>query len=166
FRHILIRDAAYATLPRARRAGLHAGLADWLLAAHAAWAASHPDILAYHCVTALEPAEPAHRSGELEARAARFSISAGERAADLDPAAAIASFERALSLGIDDPRERARIQLELGFLLDETGRVEESQAVVAAGLDAAAELGERGLAARARVRLSHQRLVADPDVGG
>jgi DNA-binding SARP family transcriptional activator len=166
FRHILIRDAAYATLPKARRAELHAALANWLLAGHADWSAGHPDILAYHFVTALELAEPDGYSQELEQHAARFSIAAGERAADIDPAAAIASFERALALGIDDPRERARIQLELGFLLDETGRLEESTAVVAAGLDAAAELGERGLAARARVRLSHQRLVADPDVGG
>ena len=141
FRHILIRDAAYATLPRARRGSLHAGLADWLVTTHAAWSAGHPDILAYHYLTALELAEPAGSSDELKERATRFSIASGERAADVDPAAAIASFERALAFGINDPRERARIQLELGFLLDETGRIEESQAIIAVGLDAAAELG-------------------------
>jgi predicted ATPase len=30
FRHILIRDAAYRSLPRARRAVLHERFADWL----------------------------------------------------------------------------------------------------------------------------------------
>ena len=30
FRHILIRDVAYNTLPKARRAELHAAVADWL----------------------------------------------------------------------------------------------------------------------------------------
>ena len=162
FRHILIRDAAYATLPKSRRSTLHAGLADWLVAAHATWSAEHPDILAYHYATAVELAG----SDELKDRALRFLVVAAERATDLDPAAAIASFERALALGIDEPHERARIQLELGFLLDETGRIEESEAMLAVGLDAAAGLGERGLVARARVRTSHQRLVADTDVGG
>jgi class 3 adenylate cyclase/tetratricopeptide (TPR) repeat protein len=166
FRHILIRDAAYATLPRTRRGSLHADLADWLVTTHSAWSAGNPDILAYHYLTAFELAGPTERSGELKERAVHFSIASGERAADIDPAAAIASFERALELGIDEPRERARIQLELGFLLDETGRIEEAEAIIAVGLDAAADLDERGLAARARVRLSHQRLVSNPDVGG
>lgn len=169
FRHILIRDAAYATLPKPRRSERHAGFADWLVTAEPAWAADHPDILAYHYATALELAREAKLTEHEEAlkeSALRFLILAGERAADIDPAAAIASFERALALQIDDPRERVRVQLELGFLLDETGRIAESAAILAVGLEAAAGLEERGLVARALVRISHQRLVADVDVGG
>jgi DNA-binding SARP family transcriptional activator len=165
FRHILIRDAAYATLPKARRGTLHAGLADWLFTAQPAWAADHPEILAYHYTTALDLGATEQTEG-IEARALPFLILAGERAGDLDHASAISSFERALALGIDDPRERARVQLELGFLLDETGRRGESEAMLAVGMDAANGLHDRGLVTHALVRISHQRLVADPEVGG
>ncbi len=48
FRHVLIRDVAYATLPKARRATLHRAVADWLRS----WAGSRIDefveIEAYH----------------------------------------------------------------------------------------------------------------------
>lgn len=165
FNHILIRDAAYATLPKARRSTLHAGLGDWLATDQPAWAGDHPDIVAHHYVTALELAD-SERAQVLKESAQRFLIRAGERRGDLDPSASIASFRRALALGIDDPREQARVQLELGFLLDETGRIAEAKEIIDVGLDAANGLNERGLVARARVRMAHQRLVADPEVGG
>ena len=48
FKHILVRDVAYATLPKARRADLHLGAADWL----ESWAGERVDefieILGYH----------------------------------------------------------------------------------------------------------------------
>lgn len=53
FKHILIRDVAYAALPKARRADLHLGVADWLTE----WAGERVDefveILAYHLEQAV-----------------------------------------------------------------------------------------------------------------
>ena len=55
-------------------------------------------------------------------------------------------------------------QAELGHLLYETGRLAESDAIMAASLEAATSLDERGLAARALVQRSNQRLASDPAV--
>jgi tetratricopeptide (TPR) repeat protein len=48
FKHILIRDVAYASLPKARRADLHARVAAWLLDWGAGRADEVTDIRAYH----------------------------------------------------------------------------------------------------------------------
>ena len=77
---------------------------------------------------------------------------------------AAARLSTALELGIADPRERARVQVELGYLLSETGRFSESDAILAASLDAATGLEERGIAARALVQRSGHRLYSDPEV--
>ena len=100
--------------------------------------------------------------------------SAASTTTSAPPAAATATFaygeaaarlSSALELGIADPGERARVQVELGNLLWLTGRIAEAEAILTASLDAAAGLEERGLAARALVHLSSARLSSDPAVG-
>ncbi len=62
FRHLLIRDAAYESLPKATRAELHERFADWL-AAHEL--VESDEIVGYHLEQAhryraeLDPADPA-----------------------------------------------------------------------------------------------------------
>ena len=77
---------------------------------------------------------------------------------------AAARLSTALELGIADPRERARVQVELAYLLDETGRSCGGRGDADASLEAATGLGERGLAARALVQRRISRLTADPAV--
>jgi class 3 adenylate cyclase len=48
FRHVLIRDVAYATLARAERVRLHIGIASWLEASVADRLDEFTDLLAYH----------------------------------------------------------------------------------------------------------------------
>src|SRR5581483_8369747 len=50
FRHALVRDVAYAQLPRAARAGKHRLAAEWI----AASGAQRPDLVAHHYAEALE----------------------------------------------------------------------------------------------------------------
>jgi tetratricopeptide (TPR) repeat protein len=84
-------------------------------------------------------------------------------AAALDEAAA--RLATALELGIGEPRERARVQVELSHLLYETGHTREADAMLAESLTAATGLGERGVAARALVyRLGHR--TGDPSLDG
>ncbi len=52
FKHILIRDVAYASLPKSRRADLHARVAEWL----AGWSADRTDEVADICAYHLEQA--------------------------------------------------------------------------------------------------------------
>ena len=78
---------------------------------------------------------------------------------------AAARLSGALELGIADPRQRAHVQAELGLLLYHTGRTGESEAILSASVDAATDLEERGLALRALVHLTAERLSSDPEVG-
>ena len=110
--------------------------------------------LAHH-FTLAAPVAGAERAVDYNLRAADAAIAA----AAYDEAAA--RLSSALELGIADPRERARVQVELGYLLYETGRIAEAEAILAASLDAATDLEERGLAARALARASDARVFAD-----
>src|SRR5206468_11137451 len=75
---------------------------------------------------------------------------------------AAARLTAALDLGVSDPRQRARLQADLGYLLYESGREAESMSVLAASLDAASSLEERDLAMRALVQRAHGQLLSDP----
>jgi len=77
---------------------------------------------------------------------------------------AVASLSTALELGVTDPLARARVQQELGYLLYETGRIADADAAFSASFDTATRLGERGLAARALVQRTNERLASDPEV--
>ena len=113
FRHILIRDVAYATLPKARRAELHHAVADWLRA----WAGERLDefveIEAYH----LEQAVMLRRElqGTTDSVERDQAITAlersGQRALNRDDARAARAFaERALAL--DPPPGEHRMEIE------------------------------------------------------
>ena len=104
----------------------------------------------------------ARRARRGRERAVDYNLRAAEAAtaaAAYDEAAA--RLPSALELGIADPRERARIQVELGFLLNETGRIAESEAILAASLEAAADLEEEGIATRGSLARAYHRVFAD-----
>ena len=67
----------------------------------------------------------------------------GSRARDrADLHAAANLLERALAVGIGDPRERARVQVELGIAISDPGRFAEVDAVLTEALEAATRLGD------------------------
>jgi class 3 adenylate cyclase len=84
FRHILIRDAAYAAVPKKQRAELHERFAEWLLHRAGDRVAEYEEILGYHLEQAylyraeLGPVDA--QSRELARAAARRLASAGQRA--------------------------------------------------------------------------------------
>jgi DNA-binding SARP family transcriptional activator len=155
FCHVLVRDAAYEALAKATRAELHERLADWL-EAYEADLVERDEIVGHHLEmsyryrTELRPLDEETRA--LGRRAAGRLLPAGRRAiARGDLAAAANLLERALALGIDDPGERVRAQVELGNALGETGRIADADALLAEAHDAAAGLGERALSAHAQL---------------
>lgn len=105
FRHLLIRDAAYESLPKAARADLHARFAAWL-ERRGADLVEVDEILGYHleqaCSYRAELGIP-DESGELAA-AARTRLTAAGRRARLrdDLGAAAALFDRAAALAPED----------------------------------------------------------------
>jgi class 3 adenylate cyclase/tetratricopeptide (TPR) repeat protein len=169
FRHVLIRDSAYDALPKASRAELHERFADWL-EQHDTDLFERDELLGYHLEQAYryraELAAADERTQALAERAAARLLAAGRRATARGDYHAIANlFERAVALGVVDARERARVQVELGLALWQTGRIAESEALLAATRDAAASLAERALADRALVHGLRARLASDPALG-
>ena len=107
FRHALIRDAAYESIPPRRRAALHAQAARAIEAAYPGWSARNPEMLAHH-----------------HERAAQHDLAAAawERAADraLETAANVEAtrhLERALAAAARIAGSRERDELELRLLL-------------------------------------------------
>jgi class 3 adenylate cyclase/tetratricopeptide (TPR) repeat protein len=130
FRHLLIRDAAYESLPKLTRAELHERFADWL--------STHDlvegdEIVGYHLEQAhryrseLDESDP--RLGELGGRAAEHLTAAGNGAMDRgDWAAARTLLRRARALLPPGDDRRALLAPELSIALQETGEADEALA--------------------------------------
>jgi class 3 adenylate cyclase/tetratricopeptide (TPR) repeat protein len=155
FRHLLIRDAAYAAVPKAERADLHERFVGWLV--HRGGAAAEQDeILGYHL-------EQAHRyRAELGAqeevlrdladRAARHLARAGERARDrFDDPAASNLLERAAALMERDDPARVELLMHLGRSTREVGRLAEGVAILEEAERTAERVGDEVLLAKARI---------------
>jgi predicted ATPase/class 3 adenylate cyclase len=100
FRHVLVRDVAYGTIPRAARAERHRGAAEWIESLGRP--DDHGDLLAHHYLSALELARAAGvDAGVLAASAATALQRAGDRAFALNAFASAARFyDEALALGV------------------------------------------------------------------
>jgi class 3 adenylate cyclase/tetratricopeptide (TPR) repeat protein len=104
FKHILIRDVAYGTLPRAARRERHAAVARFIEGRLEGHVAELEGLLALHWRDAGEPA-----------RAIEYLLLAAERAKSaLADAEAMDLFEQALALAPDDETRR-RIRLHRGL---------------------------------------------------
>jgi class 3 adenylate cyclase len=167
FRHLLIRDAAYAALPKSVRADLHERFADWLQESLTDRLSEYEEIVAYHLEEAhryrqeLAPADPAvarlaeKAAGHLDAAAIR----AGDRS---DSRAAAKLLSRALALlPTADPR-RAALLADLADYRRELGDVPGAEAVQRDLLDAAAHGGDERFEAHARLLAADIRSQVDP----
>ena len=119
FRHLLIRDAAYESLPKAERAELHERFADWLEATGAGRLAELDEIVGYHLDQArtyrLDLAPDDARTRALALRAGRRLAAAGSRAIERGEAVtAIRLLQRADGLLAGDPAAHFEALLDLG----------------------------------------------------
>jgi class 3 adenylate cyclase/tetratricopeptide (TPR) repeat protein len=81
FRHLLVRDVAYAQIPRAARADKHRLAAEWIDSLGAGRAEDRAEMLAHHFGAALEFARASgQETVELETRARLAFRDAGDRA--------------------------------------------------------------------------------------
>jgi DNA-binding SARP family transcriptional activator/class 3 adenylate cyclase/tetratricopeptide (TPR) repeat protein len=153
FWHVLVRDVAYAQIPRAGRAEKHRRAAEWIESL-APGRADLAELLAHHYGSALEYARLAHQeSGPLEERARLALRDAGEHAMTLYAfPAAVRFFRNAVELWPSDDSERPRLLLNVGkslFWAERGGDVE-----LADARDALLESGELAHASQADVLLS------------
>jgi class 3 adenylate cyclase len=136
FRHVLIRDAAYASVPKRTRARLHAQVA--------AQSASD-ELRGYHFEQAHRYSiELGEEDGHFAAQAASALASAGSRAYDRsDMPAALNLLERALELGSDDDPGRPELGRKLALALLETGDAARAAEGLALAIRAAERAGDR-----------------------
>jgi class 3 adenylate cyclase/tetratricopeptide (TPR) repeat protein len=164
FRHLLIRDTAYHTLPKAERAELHERFALWL-EERAPTLLELDEILGYHLEQAwryrrelgLDAGEP------LAARARTRLANAGRRALiRQDYGAALNLLERAVRLSSDDDLDIALV-VDLAEALFFAGKLDDACRSLSLAAERAAGAGDRCAELVARIRESHLRIDVVPE---
>jgi tetratricopeptide (TPR) repeat protein len=133
FWHALVRDVAYAQIPRAERVHRHEAAAAWIEGKARGRVEDLAELLAHHYTAALELAEAAgegDQAAALSAPARRFLTLAGERALPLDVARAEASLARALRLAPRGHPERAELLQRWAEAALQQGRPQEAKAAL------------------------------------
>ncbi|MFC5063502.1 adenylate/guanylate cyclase domain-containing protein [Actinomycetospora atypica] len=164
YRHAVLRDTAYATLPRARRAALHLRFATWL-----SDRGGRVELVARHLTSALDeapafggPIDGRVPRDELARRAAAALTRAGEAVIGSEPQRAAELFARAHDVGVTaDPAPsglRAYRRLRHAEALRRAGRLVDAMPA----FTAVAEAAEPGThAARAGAALGYEDALFD-----
>jgi hypothetical protein len=172
FRHLLIRDAAYDSLPKEARAQLHERLAGWLEERRSELAeidelVAHHLEQAYGYRTELRPVDEHGR--RLALRASELLSGAGSRALGRNDVGAAGKFlRRALAL-CDEDDPVVPLRLELGqalFLAGDLGAAGETARDAAARAATAGNEGGELRARLLRARIAAQTASEETDGGG
>ena len=148
FRHVLIRDAAYAGVPKELRAQLHERFAEWAANTGAGKAGDIDEIVGYHLEQAARYRQqlgPLDGDGmALAQRAADMLGAAGRRAfARDDVPAAVNLLDRALALATNEDPARLELMRQLSTSLWSIGEVARAEALLKGLIEAAAAAGDR-----------------------
>jgi class 3 adenylate cyclase len=166
FAHALIAEAAYRGIPKELRASLHERLAGLLLSGDG----TPPDVdeaAARHLERAFHLREELglrdQVTSELAERAGVLFAHAGERAfAGIDLIAARDLLGRAARLLPDDDPRRLELLPDLGVALTETGRPDETEALLTAAVEQARGAGLVAAEMRSRIQLLANRVYRSP----
>jgi class 3 adenylate cyclase len=169
FAHALVVEAAYRGVSKGQRAQLHEQLADWLTIEDADRADASESV-ARHLERALRLREEVglrdEHAAALALRAGGLFAAAGLRAfAALDLITSRDLLGRAaVLLPASDPR-RLDMLPNLGVALSETGRPEESEALLTEAVDSSRAAGSERNALRATIQLLSNRVYRSPSDG-
>jgi class 3 adenylate cyclase/tetratricopeptide (TPR) repeat protein len=156
FQHALIRDVAYAGIPRARRSRAHGAVLEWMERLTSGRDEEFAELMAHHATEA----------GDAE-RTARAATLAGHRHRRVYAAEdAIAWYERALAAADALPADRTRSLLsELlhsrGEALEQLSRFDEALADYERALAIARETGRAWLEAQVLAAIAHVQWMQD-----
>ncbi len=157
FRHILIRDAAYASLPKANRAELHERLSGWIERTSGDRLGEVEEIVGYH----LEEAYRCHsdlgtlgeRGDEIASQAAQhLAVAAQKAVARSDTRAAVSLLTRTSALLQPDDPARSPLLVDLARALREMGESDRADAVLAEVVAAADASGDELMRSHAVVQ--------------
>jgi predicted ATPase/class 3 adenylate cyclase len=166
FRHILVRDAAYESIPKGIRSELHERYAAWLEARPG----EYEEFLGYHLERAVRYRQELGASGEREEQLARQAAerleSAGQRAlARGDGPASANLLERALALLPQHADEHVDLLIALGVALGYAGRLADAEATLREAEERAAASGNERLRAHALLQRSFLDRYTHPENG-
>ncbi|MEP6696715.1 MAG: adenylate/guanylate cyclase domain-containing protein [Pseudonocardiales bacterium] len=168
FQHILIRDTAYAEMPKETRADLHERLAEWIARKTGDGVIDHEELVGFHLERSyrtrreLGPLTP--RARHQGRRAATLLSSVGRNAyARGDMPAAVNLLSRADALLSSDDVQRLDILPSLAFALMEVGQFERLVAVATETHDLASASGDPGRLAHANILNLYIRLFTSPE---
>ena len=152
FAHMLLRDVAYAEIPRAARADKHRSTAEWIEGLGRP--DDHAELVAHHYSAALELARAAgQNTADLTARTRLALRAAGDRAIAVNAYAAAAAYYRdALALSPADGEERPQLLFQYARALHVSADDRSADALEEA-LKALLAVGDREAAAEAEVFL-------------
>jgi tetratricopeptide (TPR) repeat protein len=124
FWHILIRDVAYAQMPRGERGAKHRAAAEWIARVAGDRLADQSEVLAYHYGQALELAiaSGAPDVDELRALTVEQLLVAGDRAVRVDASSAERNLRRAFELLPESDPEHPRLLVRLADAETTLGR--------------------------------------------
>jgi class 3 adenylate cyclase/tetratricopeptide (TPR) repeat protein len=168
FRHALIRDAAYAGIPKERRAQLHERFADWAAATNMGRAGELDEIVGYHYEQAVHYRQELGGLDEnaraLSDRAGALLTQAGERAfARHDMPAAVNLLARATTLLGEQNPIRLQALPQLGSALMKTGDFSRADVVLGEALEGAAAAGDKKLELRTLIEREFFRTFTNPE---
>jgi class 3 adenylate cyclase len=157
FRHGLVRDVAYESIPKGRRAAAHAAVGHWIAELAGDRRDEYVELIAYHYESAARPEDSelawpsdTARRDEIRTNAIAALIEAGRAATTrfaIDQA--LGFGERALALARTDAERVAA--LELKARAAHAGvRADEAWSSYMEALEAAERVGDRGAAQRLR----------------
>jgi class 3 adenylate cyclase len=170
FWHLLVRDVAYAQIPRADRARRHRAAAAWIERKAGERVEDLAEVLAHHYLQALELAQAAgasEQAREVEAPARRFLALSGERALGLDTTQAEARLAQALELTPEDDAFRPHLLVSWADAALQAGRPREAAVALEQALASLRARGEVEAAAwalqlrsRIALRLGEEQAVS------
>jgi tetratricopeptide (TPR) repeat protein len=165
FRHLLIRDAAYGAIPKAVRADLHEGLADWLERSAPESAFELDEIVGHHLEQALVlRQELGVRDAKLAARASSRLFAAGEGAVGRsDLPAGNRLLQRAVEVASSDDPTRLQAAFVLTQVLVRRGELERAGVLLQDLIETAGAAGDQGILARARLSANSLRVRVSSD---
>ena len=155
FLHVLVRDVAYAQIPRAARAEKHRAAARWIDSLASDRAEDRAEMLAHHYLQTLELAKAAGLDkDDLVEPAGRAFREAGDRAFALNShAPALRFYEKALELAEPADTARPRLLLRCGVIKWWIGE-QDSASTLEQARDAALGQGQLEVAVAAMTELS------------
>ena len=167
FAHILIRDAAYESMPKELRAELHVRYANWLEQRVGDRIREYEEVLGYHleqaCRNRRELAPADEQTLALARRAAAQLASAGRRATARDDWPAVAALlSRAVALLPESDAERTWLLPDLGEALGMCGDYRGGIGVLEDAIERAEAAGDRRTRSYALLLRGRQRTHVDP----